>query len=185
MKWIVKASGKEQVSRLAQWGKASENRFGEVVINDTKCLAKWNERFQCLTVKNEQGLETNSRFSSIKRQKTEDGAVLVHARVVNPQIATGQNLCLEFRPDTPAAGARAQKKKAMGSLVRSQINGKVLDVLVQPGQNVEQGECLLVIEAMKMENKIFAPIGGRVKTVSVEKGASVASGEEMVRLEPV
>jgi biotin carboxyl carrier protein len=58
--------------------------------------------------------------------------------------------------------------------VKSPIPGLVTRVLVTPGQAVEAGTPLLILEAMKMENEIRAPLSGTVQQVHVEGGQSVA-----------
>jgi biotin carboxyl carrier protein len=65
------------------------------------------------------------------------------------------------------------------------VAGRVVSVHVQPDQEVEEGDLLLIIEAMKMENEIRAPFKGRVKEVKVQAGARVAEGEVLVVLEPI
>jgi biotin carboxyl carrier protein len=61
--------------------------------------------------------------------------------------------------------------------------GLVLDLLVVPGQQVSQGEKILILEAMKMENVIKSPGDGIVKAVFVQKGDSVEKGHLMVEME--
>ena len=63
-----------------------------------------------------------------------------------------------------------------GSLV-SPLQGTVLRVNVEKGQEVEAGAVVCVIEAMKMENEITAPVAGKVEELSVSEGASVAAGD--------
>jgi glutaconyl-CoA decarboxylase len=58
--------------------------------------------------------------------------------------------------------------------------GTILKVNVAAGQTVKEGDLLVVLEAMKMENEIFAPNGGTVSQVLVEKGASVNTGDVLV-----
>jgi biotin carboxyl carrier protein len=82
----------------------------------------------------------------------------------------------------PGQEARAKSQKAKGQVVRSQITGKVLKVAVKPGDTVAEGAMLLVIEAMKMENKIFATAGGTVSKVSAVEGSMVSLGDELMRL---
>ena len=60
--------------------------------------------------------------------------------------------------------------------------GNILRVNVQPGQAVKEGDLLVVLEAMKMENEIFAPRAGTVASVLVTKGSTVDTGATMVVL---
>ena len=58
--------------------------------------------------------------------------------------------------------------------------GTILKVNVAAGQTVKEGDLLVILEAMKMENEIFAPKDGTVNQVLVEKGASVDTGNVLV-----
>jgi biotin carboxyl carrier protein len=64
--------------------------------------------------------------------------------------------------------------------LRAPIPGKVVRVLVEAGQEVSQGQVLLVLEAMKMENPIVAERPGRVGEVAVEAGVAVEGGQLLV-----
>jgi len=67
--------------------------------------------------------------------------------------------------------------------VKSRIPGTIENVLVKEGDLVKQKDILLVMEAMKMETKIPAPVDGEVVEVKVEKGDRVHSGEVLVVIE--
>lgn len=67
--------------------------------------------------------------------------------------------------------------------VKAPMPGLVLDVLVTPGQKVEKGDALLILEAMKMENVIKASGEGVVKSIQVTKGAAVDKGQLLVEME--
>ncbi|HEY3448805.1 MAG TPA: biotin/lipoyl-containing protein [Myxococcales bacterium] len=58
--------------------------------------------------------------------------------------------------------------------------GKVVRVLVNPGDEVAEGQGLVVVEAMKMENELRAPRSGRVEEVAVSPGQTVESGARLV-----
>jgi biotin carboxyl carrier protein len=61
--------------------------------------------------------------------------------------------------------------------------GKVLRVLVQPGQDVAARQPLVVVEAMKMENELSSPRAGRVKDVAAVEGQSVEAGRVLIIVE--
>ncbi len=67
--------------------------------------------------------------------------------------------------------------------VKAPMPGLVLQILVEPGQIVQKGDPLLLLEAMKMENVIKAVGNGQVKTVAVEKGAAVDKGQLLLEME--
>ena len=67
--------------------------------------------------------------------------------------------------------------------VNAPMPGKVLQVLVEPGHTVEEGQPLLVLEAMKMENVIKATAAGTVSEVPVNEGDAVEKGSLLVGFE--
>ena len=80
---------------------------------------------------------------------------------------------------TPAPAPAAAP--AGGTAVKSPMPGNVVDIKVSNGQSVKKGDLLVVLEAMKMENEIFAPQDG-VVTVVTSKGATVNSGDVLISL---
>ena len=90
-------------------------------------------------------------------------------------------------PAAPAAAAAAAPVAAAapavtgaGEAVTAPMPGNILKVNVQQGQAVKEGDVLVVLEAMKMENEIMAPKSGTVTQVLVSKGATVDTGAPMV-----
>lgn len=75
-----------------------------------------------------------------------------------------------------AASVSAAPALAAGEVVKSPMPGNILKINVTVGQKVNEGETLLVLEAMKMENEIMCPRDGVVASVNTSKGASVESG---------
>jgi len=67
--------------------------------------------------------------------------------------------------------------------VKAPMPGLVLDIAVSIGQEVNRGDKLLILEAMKMENVIKSEGEGTVKRVHVEKGAAVDKGQLMIEME--
>lgn len=75
----------------------------------------------------------------------------------------------------PAAGA--------GEPLKAPMPGTIVSVNVSAGQKVNEGDVVVVLEAMKMENEIMAPKAGTITSVSVSKGESVASGAVLVTIQ--
>ena len=69
------------------------------------------------------------------------------------------------------------------SEVKAPMPGLVLDVLVSPGDTVEVGQKILVLEAMKMENAIKSPTAGVVASINVSKGQAVDKNYILIRFE--
>jgi len=69
-----------------------------------------------------------------------------------------------------------------GGAVKAPMHGKLVAVFVQPGERVEKGQRLAVVEAMKMEHVLVAPSDGEVAEIAAEPGAQVAEGARLIVL---
>lgn len=67
--------------------------------------------------------------------------------------------------------------------IKAPMPGLILDVNVEPGEEVKAGDYLLVLEAMKMENTLTAPADGKVKAVHVQKGNTVEKNQLLIEME--
>jgi biotin carboxyl carrier protein len=67
--------------------------------------------------------------------------------------------------------------------VKAPMPGKILEVLVNAGDQVNEDDELLILEAMKMENPIYAPAGGTVKEIKVKANDSVDTDQLMMVIE--
>ncbi len=85
--------------------------------------------------------------------------------------------------DASRGGREELHKRSGPESIDSVMPGKVVRVLVQPGDEVDAGQGLVVVEAMKMENAIDAPRAGRVKSVDVSPGQTVETGSRLIVLE--
>jgi acetyl-CoA carboxylase biotin carboxyl carrier protein len=63
------------------------------------------------------------------------------------------------------------------------LAGKVLEVQVEVGAKIEEDDEVAIIEALKMENTVYATSGGTVKEIKVKKGDSVEDGDVLIVLE--
>lgn len=75
-----------------------------------------------------------------------------------------------------AAPAPAAAAPAGGERVTSPMPGTILDIKVSQGASVKEGDVLMILEAMKMENEIMCPCNGTVASINTSKGAAVESG---------
>ena len=82
----------------------------------------------------------------------------------------------------PAAAPAPATAPVAGEAVTAPMPGNILKVNVTAGQAVKEGDLLVVLEAMKMENEIFAPKAGTVAQVLVSKGSTVDTGATLVVL---
>lgn len=83
-------------------------------------------------------------------------------------------------PAAPAPKAAPAEVPAGAATVTAPMPGTVLDIKVSVGDTVADGQVLMILEAMKMENEIMAPAGGTISSINVNKGASVNSGDVMI-----
>lgn len=79
--------------------------------------------------------------------------------------------------------AHAPQHHASDRVCRSPVTGLVIRVLVQAGQTVERGELLIVLEAMKMETHVTAPLSGTVAKLHVSPGSSVKANQPLIEME--
>ncbi|HKN24085.1 MAG TPA: biotin/lipoyl-containing protein [Candidatus Acidoferrum sp.] len=87
-------------------------------------------------------------------------------------------------PAAPTGSAPAGEEAADETKVcRSPVSGIVVKSNVRNGQTIETGDILFVLEAMKMETEITAPIAGKVASVKVNAGDSVKSGQVVLEWE--
>ena len=109
--------------------------------------------------------------------------------VPSPGSQGGQGIqsgAASVRP-APAASPRAHAAPAgaaTGGQVTVPMQGTVVKVLVKPGDAVEAGQAVCVLEAMKMENNIVSQFEGTVTEVRVEAGDPVGTGDVIVVLGP-
>ena len=89
----------------------------------------------------------------------------------------------EARFEKESAGRR-RKRESSGGGLSSPMPGTVVKVLVAAGDSVAKGDDLLVVEAMKMEIKITAPVAGAVKSVNAVEGDPCDAGQVLAEIEP-
>ena len=110
--------------------------------------------------------------------ETDQNELIISLRAGDDFLIDGEEFNLvRSKPARLAAG-----KNAQGSL-KSPMPGKILKIFVELGQEVDVGEPLLVLEAMKMEHTIKAPIAATVKGLPFAVGEQVKSQTELIQLQ--
>ena len=126
--------------------------------------------------------------------------VTLNGRTYEVEVEAGKAMCVaEYEAFAPAAAPVAAAPVAAapaaapapaaggvtvsgGESVTAPMPGNILKVAVSVGQTVKEGDLLVVLEAMKMENEIFAPKAGTVAQVLVQKGSTVDTDATLVVL---
>jgi biotin carboxyl carrier protein len=115
-------------------------------------------------------------------------------KTINPQTTTkmAKNEILKFlNIDTSLYKTRISKrfenrkkyKPVDPGKILSFIPCTVLDILVKEGQKVEKGDVLMILDAMKMKNRLKTAIAGKVKKIHAVKGDKVSKGTLLIELE--
>lgn len=116
-------------------------------------------------------------------------SLVVDGRAIEPYVlARGNEVVVDLEGDVHrlqlfderALRARGAHGGSGDREIRAVMPGKVVAVLVEEGASVEQGDGILVVEAMKMENEIKAGRAGTVSKIAVAPGQAVESGELLV-----
>ncbi|HHU01305.1 MAG: biotin/lipoyl-binding protein [Bacteroidota bacterium] len=76
-----------------------------------------------------------------------------------------------------------KKKEGVTPVVKAPLPGSVLRINVKEGDEVNRGDILLVMEAMKMENNIYSELKGRIKSIKVQPGQTVLQGDILMEIE--
>lgn len=84
---------------------------------------------------------------------------------------------------SPAFANRKAYVPANPGIIVSHIPGTIIQVFVSPGAVVHKGDDLVILDAMKMKNRIKCNLDGRVKSVMVSEGAKVSKGSVLLELE--
>ena len=121
----------------------------------------------------------------------DDGGAVVERTV--PVEVNGKRFSVRlWMPDAPGSGTAASGRRSPrprpasvggsggAGTISAPMQGTIVKVLVAEGDDVEVGQALLVLEAMKMENHINAETGGTVQEIRVKAGDTVGTGDVLL-----
>lgn len=182
MQWRVSIGGHDQIVALPD--NLPDNVPFEGTINGRQITLRWQKSTRSLYLLKPEMDNTWSCFNirSVACNRFPGESDLnVSSEFIPPGARSA--VCLESSVSLyiPGQESRTSDPAKKIRIIRSQITGKVLKVLVKPGISVASGDTLCIIEAMKMENKVLAATAGIVDQVKVNEGDMVSAGSEIAR----
>ncbi|MBN4048990.1 biotin/lipoyl-binding protein [archaeon AH-315-M20] len=118
-------------------------------------------------------INVDGKEYEVRVEETDDGRLLVHCGNDTYEVETATKAAIY---ETLKKG----KAEAGSGTIKSPLPGIIYDVRVKKGQKVKEGQSLVTIIAMKMENNITAPKAGTIKEIKVKKNNSVKKGDVLV-----
>ena len=151
---------------------------GKDVLKEMKYVATLNGK------KSEVEIERVDEYRPLDRgaQVSAPAPILAAAPAPKAAPAPAAAPAPKAAPAPAPAPAPAAAPSAGGQTVEAPMPGKILDIKVKVGDAVSYGQCVIVMEAMKMETEIVAPAAGTVAAINVSTGDSVETGAVLVTL---
>jgi biotin carboxyl carrier protein len=167
MRWVVRGGGSSHDVEVEKWG----NQF----------WVELDGQRHDLELVSVDGAVASLRFPASGRSLQ----ITSHQGVNGSwRITVGQReFDLEVLTPAEAVEAVSAARDAGPSRLTAPIPGKVVAVKIEPGDEVEPGQALIVLEAMKMENELAADQTAKVAAIHVAAGDTVEGGELLVELE--
>ncbi|MDE5420538.1 biotin/lipoyl-binding protein [Labilibaculum sp. DW002] len=89
-----------------------------------------------------------------------------------------------YKTEIPESVANRKKwERPNPNHIKSFIPGTIVEIFVKEGQEIKEGECLMILQAMKMKNKILMPFDGKIAKIHVTEGIKVPNRLLMVEIE--
>ncbi|MFY7652735.1 MAG: acetyl-CoA carboxylase biotin carboxyl carrier protein subunit [Chitinophagaceae bacterium] len=102
--------------------------------------------------------------------------IAVNNRTYQVQIADGLDLLIQQLGFTYGTAKQV-------NAIKAPMPGLILDIMVKEGDEVQENDALLILEAMKMENCILSPRSGTIKKITVNKGNAVDKGHLLIEFQ--
>ena len=101
----------------------------------------------------------------------------------NEILVDGEESSLSVKPYFPQLAKGVAKRKLENLKIKAPIPGKIIQILVREGDEIIKNQELLILEAMKMRNRIFSPSKGKVSKILVEKEFNVSQDQILIEIE--
>lgn len=119
-------------------------------------------------------VELNGKTYNVEMDESEKAIPVA----IRPAVSSPRPAASSSSTSSSAPAPAGNKAKA----IKSPLPGVVLNVKVNPGDQVKKGQIVMVLEAMKMENEIEATADGTVSQINKQKGDSVMEGDTLITL---
>lgn len=123
----------------------------------------------------EMSMEVNGTHYNVTVETEMEKKPIIARPATKPQVAAAPSGTVQRSASKPSA--------AGGNKITAPLPGTILDVMVKEGDEVKEGQAVVVLEAMKMENSLEADQAGKVKEVKVRKGDAVLEGDVLIVFE--
>lgn len=164
MKYITRVNGQEYVIEIDQ--------DHEITVNGERHHIDFEELVESGTLSL---LIDHRSLEAIVEEREHTWEVLLHGELYTVQVQDERAYRL-----AQARGQLSDVSEAV--VVRSPMPGVILDVLVEQGTIVQQGQTIAILESMKMENELRAGRDGMITRVHVSKGDNVDKNQELVAI---
>ena len=138
---------------------------GEISVNKVKGQSAKSKDPEADEVKGEYTVKVNGKSYAVKMES--DARVKVNGKYYDIDVQKGIE-------------SKASDSSRVGEEIKAGLPGNVLRIEVSEGQEVAEGDVLLVVEAMKMETEVKSPKAGTVNSILVSQGDKVVTGQAMV-----
>ncbi len=105
-----------------------------------------------------------------------------HPAMNRPKAEAPKPAATSAAPAAPAAAQNQPAAPANGSAIKAPLPGTITSINVQVGQEVKQGDTVVVLEAMKMQNNIESEYSGKVASINVNPGDTVMEGAVLITI---
>ncbi len=156
------------VKSIFEWESSAEGLLLEGQAFDWDIRHIEGQRYHILHQHRSYNLEVVEENRAEKRLK-----IKINGSIFHLQVQDRFDLLLERL-------GMSQNQNQQINHIKAPMPGLLLDIKVQEGQEVQKGEILLILEAMKMENVIKAPTDARIKHIKVQKGQTVEKNQLLI-----
>lgn len=163
-----------------------EHNLTSVSLNGVSCALDWRQIAGLVTDGSEGGCyslliggKSYEVFARRLSQSSEKNSQIYEILVAGQRF----EVTLEDERSRMLAGVTRAGVSSGAARMQAPMPGLVVNILLEVGASVEQGQTVIVLEAMKMENDLISPIAGIIKEIKVGKGQTVEQGAVLVLVE--